>query len=456
MTDDQPSTPDEEGPKDPLADLFAQLGIPMPPGGSGIDLSAMMAQISQMMNQFRVPNDSPSGVNWDSTKNAARQVTASLGPDPTPNDSQRRAVSDAARLAELWLDPSTSFGQATATPVAISRAEWVEATMPAWQRLVDPIVSNIARATGTMMGEVSQGDDQLPNLNDLVAPMMRSAIGTMYSMQFAHAVGKLATAVISGSEFGLPLLATPRVSIVSTNAEAFAEGLNESRDDVLLYLTLREAAGQRLFAGVGWLGPQLIALVEHYAREIQIDADAITSAIEGEDLSDLTADKMRDMSQDLTGKMFSPGRTPAQLEILERLETLLALVEGWLDEVTAAAAEQWMPAAPALTEVWRRRRATGGPAEEVFKSLVGLELRPRRVRDAANLWALLTQRRGIAGRDEVWSHPDLMPTARDLDDPLGMVSAESPEQAAPADDWDADLRRLLDEEGGDQEEGGGQ
>ena len=52
------------------------------------------------------------------------------------------------------------------------------------------------------------------------------------------------------------------------------------RADVLLFLAIREAARQRLFGAVGWLGPQLLAYVEHYAREITIDPHALEQAIE--------------------------------------------------------------------------------------------------------------------------------------------------------------------------------
>jgi putative hydrolase len=78
-----------------------------------------------------------------------------------------------------------------------------------------------------------------------------------------------------------------------------------------------------------------------------------------------------------------------------------------------------MPGADALREASRRRRATGGPAEQTFATLVGLELRPRRLREAAALWWSVTEKRGVSGRDAIWSHPDLLPTADDLDDPLG-------------------------------------
>ncbi|HEX3334853.1 MAG TPA: zinc-dependent metalloprotease, partial [Jatrophihabitans sp.] len=91
----------------------------------------------------------------------------------------------------------------------------------------------------------------------------------------------------------------------------------------------------------------------------------------------------------------------------------------WVDSVVAAAAEDRMPGAQALREASRRRRAAGGPAEQTFATLVGLELRPRRLREAAALWWSVTEKQGVSGRDAIWSHPDLLPSAEDLDDPLG-------------------------------------
>jgi putative hydrolase len=74
-----------------------------------------------------------------------------------------------------------------------------------------------------------------------------------------------------------------------------------------------------------------------------------------------------------------------------------------------------------LGETLRRRRATGGPAEQTFATLVGLELRPRKMREAAVLWERLTQAVGADARDAVWQHPDLLPEARDLDEPAGFI-----------------------------------
>jgi hypothetical protein len=120
--------------------------------------------------------------------------------------------------------------------------------------------------------------------------------------------------------------------------------------------------------------------------------------------------------------MFQPEDTPQQKAALVRLETLLALVEGWVATVVGDAAAERLPQAGALAEAIRRRRATGGPAERTFATLVGLELRPRRLREAAEIWRRLTDVRGSEGRDALWAHPDLMPTAEDFDDPEGFVA----------------------------------
>ncbi len=203
-----------------------------------------------------------------------------------------------------------------------------------------------------------------------------------------------------------------------------------------LYLALREAAHQRLFTHVPWLRQRLLDTVDAYARGINVDLSSIESAMQGIDPMNPEG-----LQEALSGGLFAPQNTPEQQAALRRLETLLALVEGWVDAIVTAAAGERMPGADALREASRRRRATGGPAEQTFATLVGLELRPRRLREAAALWWSVTEKRGISGRDALWSHPDLLPTADDLDDPLGFADTVLSEADFTAPD---DLRELDD------------
>jgi hypothetical protein len=82
------------------------------------------------------------------------------------------------------------------------------------------------------------------------------------------------------------------------------------------------------------------------------------------------------------------------------------------------------------------------PPRPPFASLVGLELRPRRLREAATLWAVLKEERGVAGRDAIWQHPDLLPTAEDLDDPQGFGGRRKLAEASDSEVDDA-LQKLL-------------
>jgi putative hydrolase len=251
--------------------------------------------------------------------------------------------------------------------------------------------------------------------------------GLMFGMQLGQALGRLAGEVLTSTDVGLPLAPAGAGVLVPQNLDAFAEGLDRPADEIRLFLALREAASQRLFAHVPWLRQQLHDAVHSYARGITIDPEAIQRGLDeamgsmegGFDPSNPEA------IQSLIGSgLLEPEETPEQQTALRRLETLLALVEGWVDTVVAAAAADRLPGHPALAETMRRRRATGGPAEQTFATLVGLQLRPRRLRDAATVWGAMGARLGSDARDRLWSHPDLLPTSDDLDEPLDFVARQ--------------------------------
>ena len=247
--------------------------------------------------------------------------------------------------------------------------------------------------------------------------MMRRIGGMMVGGQTGAAVGALAEEVVSSTDVGLPLGPQGTAALLPAGVAAFGAGLSVDLDEVRLFLALREAAHHRLFGHVPWLRARLLGAVEDYARGIKVDASALRDAMPQIDPSNPEA-----LNEALSGAaLFQPEDTPEQKAALARLETVLALVEGWVATVVAAAASDRLPQADALAEAIRRRRATGGPAERTFATLVGLELRPRRLREAADIWQGLTTERGVAGRDAVWAHPDLLPTADDFDDPDGFV-----------------------------------
>jgi putative hydrolase len=373
-------------------------------------------------------------VNWEMAKNIARQTVAQGAPDGSKDASvgasERAAVQEALRLADLWLDGVTSLPSGSNTSVAWSRAEWVEGTLPAWQELVDPVAERVGAAMGGVLPE------EMQSVAGPLLGMMRSMGGAMFGTQIGQALGMLAGEVVGSTDVGLPLAPAGTAALLPVNIAAFGSDLGVPLEEVRLYLALRESAHQRLFAHVPWLRAHLFGAVEGYARGIKVDTARLEDAV-----GQLDPGNPQALQDALQQGMFQPEDTPEQKAALSRLETALALVEGWVDAVVHAAAAPHLPSAGALRETLRRRRATGGPAEQTFATLIGLELRPRRLRDASRLWASLTDARGTDSRDRLWSHPDMLPGPADLDDPDGFVHREPGGEGF---DFDA-LDRMLDE-----------
>lgn len=449
MTDDQPR-PDEDGEPDfnellrhlmggdseEMRETLSQLGL------GHIDPAQFQLMQQQMAAMMSGTDDG--GFNMEAARDVARRTIAGDG-DPSIGAATVRDVDQVVSVANLWLDQTTDF-PSTGSGKAWSRAEWVEATMPTWRRLVEPLANAVNDAVRAAMHEQigRLGAEQFgmqPQMLGQIEPMLAKMSSAVFSMQLGQAVGTLSTELVTGTEVGLPLMADHPVVILPSNVGSFAEGLGLNAGEVHLYLAAREAARTRLFDNVPWLGPALIAAVQSYAADVTVDTEGIERALSQTDMQDAEA-----MQEALSGSMFRPEPSENQRRALTHLETLLALVEGWVDVVSDKAVRPHLPHADALSEAVRRRRASGGPAEKVFASLVGLELRPRRLRDAAALFSALEDSHGADGRDAAWKHPDFAPTAADLDDPSGYTPGgprEIDQQRPEPDAMDDALAALL-------------
>ncbi len=413
-------------------------------------------------------------VNWELAKQTALR-TISATPvslqavpqgQPVPVPATDAEVAESVRLADLWLDGATALPSGVRATAAWTRRQWLEQTLPMWKTLCDPVAGRVVEAlSGTLsagLGALQSGDlpDELAgalppgtSAADLAAAsgpllgMVGQVGGMLFGSQLGSALGALAGEVLTGTDVGLPLGPPGTAVLLPQSIAAYGAGVDVAAPELRLWLALRECAHQRLFSHVAWLGPQLVAAVEDYASGMSIDTEALGQAVQKAAL-DLDPGDPESVQRALGGGVFDVEPTPAQQQALTRLEVLLALVEGWVDDVVATAAGSRLPAAPALRELLRRRRAEGGPAEQTFAALVGLQLRPRRLREAAHVWQELAARRGIDGRDAVWETPELLPSGADLDDPSGYLAGEG---AAAGADLMAELERITAEGDGPSE-----
>ncbi|NEG79300.1 zinc-dependent metalloprotease [Bifidobacterium avesanii] len=400
--------------------------------------------------------------------------------------SARRALSE----ANLWLDSVCEMDPAPGEAQVLTRADWVNGTIEAWAAFAAPVVQSMGdalasviseRLGGMLGGEISgmfAGPVPIPIPDSMKDPgqLMRLLGNTSYAMQLGQAAGALSGEVRGSFDQGIALLGNPAGGLIIQNVNAYADSLDIPRREVLAFLALQETAHARLFASVPWLMPRFEALIGKYARGIRIDLDAMEQQLR--EAQDMNPESIADA---VNIAKVGIADTEEQREALAGVETLLATVEGWVDCVVWRAGMAHIPHIEQLREMLRRERAVGGPAEQTFESLLGLDLHPKRQREAAAVWERLTAAEGTEGRDARWSHPDLLPAIEESDAGAGSAgsagasgafgvaagaagasagtgadgsgNANGPAANGSATsgtvDWDAELSKLLDEEHGD-------
>jgi putative hydrolase len=428
---------DEQKPEDFEALLRRFLaGEPLDPeqiakaAGLPVDPAALQQLLSKLTSAI-VPGETTEGLNWSLVETQAKQI-AGANSRPVP-ESVGKAIDAAMATGSLWLDEVTEVASITSEPKLLSRELWVADSLGLFKDLATPVANRMSEALTENFKE--NLPEEFSGFMSQASGLMKSAGSVMFAMQMGQALGRMAEEVLSAGDIGLPIFKEPRPAFVAQNLAQLVDSLEEDSDQVYFYFVIRELAHARLFKQSKWLRDYTVNLITAYAREISIDNTRIIEMSENFDPADIGNIQKAFES----GSLIAP-RTPSQTIALERIETVLALIEGWVDCVTQAATTR-LPRSAAIAEVVRRKRSAGGPAEKTFLTLIGLELRPRKLREASAMWNEITDKVGIQKRDAIWSHPDLLPTDADIQDQTALIAKLS--NSAPEDDMDQALRDLL-------------
>ena len=340
-------------------------------------------------------------------------------------------VNSAFEISEIWLDEALSFPSTGIAPNSATRMDWVDQTISGWHKTIEPLAAGLSSAISNLLdqamnaqaGESPEGQPPI----EMITMMLRSFIGTMIATQLGQSIGTLATSVTGAHDVGLALLDPAHPVVLPENIENWANELEIPKSEVFIFHALREGAVARLFANNPWLVSYIQSAVVEYGKGIHIDIEAIQRQAQSafETMQENAGEGAMDdpMSFALDSGIFTPEESPAQKIALAKLETVFALIDGWTDEVTALAAGDRLPAIEQLRETLRRRRAAASPAQQLFSSMLGLEVSPKLTREASAFWKKIREVKSIAERDQIWS--GLLPTAEDLIDPEKFLASTS-------------------------------
>ncbi|PHX66678.1 MAG: hypothetical protein CK518_02955 [Actinobacteria bacterium] len=410
-------------------------------GDGSVDFAAMMAQMQQQIQEqfsklgmsgpgFAAPTEAlPKSI----VRETAKKFVTAQGSSPIgANDAAQ--VEEAFLIAQLWLNAATFFPQSTvAANLTLSRSDWVDSTLTGWQSCVEPLAVGLTQAITQLLQDSStpeaesgaEGGMQIPI--GMISGLLSSFIGSLMATQLGQSIGGLAGSATGIHDVGLPLVDPVYPALVPQNINEWARELDIPIDEVRIFHALRESAGARLFAHNPWLVAYIRTAITDYARGINIDIDAITS--QAQEIFDASTSQggefdptnPESFTMALNQGIFTPQETPAQRDALVKLETVLALVDGWSESVVTLAAADRLPNISALQETLRRRRATSAPTQQLFANLFGLEVSPRLAREASAFWSTIGKLRNLEARDQIWS--GILPTAADLLSPQKYLSS---------------------------------
>lgn len=437
------------------------------------DFNAMMRQMQeQIQEQLKKLGVNPAGfinplagftggesepLPQSVVRDVARKFVTAHGSQPI-GVKDVTVVDSALEIADIWLNESTLFPSTdvTGNPRAVSRSDWTDITLKGWQATMEPLAIGLTTAITALLDEAisnngSQfGEDSSEISSGSIAPigaiaaLLRSFIGSMIATQLGQSIGGIAATATGAHDAGLPLLEPARPLLIPENIDEWSKDLEIPKSEVYIFHALREAAIARLFQHNPWIVGYIRSAIVEYGRGIHIDLEAIQRQAEEamgsmdpslfdpsqfdptQFNSNNPANAENSFTIALNNGIFTPEETPAQKSALSKLETVLALVDGWADDVATTAAGDRLPSITALREIYRRSRATNAPAQQLFKSLLGLEVRPKLVREASAFWQKIREAKGIEVRDQMWS--GILPTESELLAPeLFIASSEIPD-----------------------------
>ena len=453
-----------------------KLSVSIPGGGfgagdfgdmNGFDFAKMGEALSRLGRAISA-NASGEGL----SPHAVREMAA-LTNDESPSASDIASGLEALAVAQLWLDPKTDFTAPLAPAQIWSRSQWIDETLVGWCEVVAPLAESLSGAVsgaisglatgafgdafgdslggafGGMQGDEPENKNGNPlnsfgfgpatnsentgstennssNLNPMagifnqMSNAMRAFGGVIFATQLGETIKTTAGSVTGGADIGIPLLIKNRPALIAANCSSWGAELGIPEAELRYYLALREVAGVRLFNNVPWLREYITASIKSYSAGIKVNIEKIQegmSGIAGTSGLDGIGTSPEALNEAIANGLFTTDETPSQKSALHRLETIAALIEGWIDEVSASAALEHLPSLPALRESARRGRATGGPMQKAFAALIGLEISPRSSRDAATFFNYIATNESISQRDELWSSPELLPTIEEISNP---------------------------------------
>jgi coenzyme F420 biosynthesis associated uncharacterized protein len=368
-------------------------------------------------------------IDWNvATSTGTRWVRP--GPPVTLAEA-RRVVAELRQLAAEVSDPVRELtglpgAEDDGVVAVVDRPGWIRANVDGFRVVLDPLVQQLAEKGGTPPGG-----------------SVISAVGSRVTgMQAGLILAYLAGRVLGQYELFLPPdpeadsrdAPAGRLTLVAPNIVMVERELGVDPSDFRRWVCLHEETHRTQFTSVAWLRPYVQQQMTEFLLASDLDpasildrlrgaADAVAGAVRGQ--GDRAQGDPDDESDGGAvrggGSLIEAIQSPRQREILERLTSVMTLVEGHGDYVMDAVGPSVVPSVAQIRAKFSARRGSAGRIEQALRRILGIDLKMKQYEQGSRFVKSVVEQGGMATFNKVWTSPETLPTLDEIADPTAWL-----------------------------------
>ncbi|MFZ0041521.1 MAG: zinc-dependent metalloprotease [Solirubrobacteraceae bacterium] len=313
---------------------------------------------------------------------------------PTADLPALAAESERRVTAYTGLTPSRPLP----APEGISRREWVQSNIQAMRALLDPVLERAGEGLGPLR------------------PAVQLALSVAVTAEVGVVLGYLAQRVLG--QYELVLLDEglednpPRLLFVLPNLGQAVKTFEAQEQEFMTWVALHEVTHAVQFAGVPWLHGHVSGLVKELLKNAELRMDGNRKLH-----FPSTAELKRVTMAVRKGDLISIFTNESERETLDRVQAVMAVIEGHAEHVMDAVAPDLLPSLPQLRAALDRRRRSQSGLSRLLGKLLGLELKMRQYEQGKFFCDAIVRAAGTDALVRVFSGPEALPTVTELTDP---------------------------------------
>jgi coenzyme F420 biosynthesis associated uncharacterized protein len=217
----------------------------------------------------------------------------------------------------------------------------------------------------------------------------------------------------------------PRLLFVTPNVAHAVRDLDVEAEAFGRWISAHELTHVFQFQGVPWLREHMSGLLRRYVETLEV---RIKNGSAGGLPSLPDPAKLIETFRD--GGLAALVQNPEQRALMEEVQAAMSVVEGYAEHVMDAIAPDFIPGHEELRAAMDRRRRSRSAPQRIIERLLGFDVKLRQYEQGKHWADAVAAEAGVEGLNRVWTSPEALPSADELQHPEKWLERTAPTASA--------------------------